>query len=161
MKENIKLINGKLAALLYPDTTQETSGKKKSKKSNKQSKNKIDFCYYDKSIDNGESIINQLAELDEMFEKLHQAVGRKLSDDEEEHEEEDEEHEQEDHTRFMNMLCIIDRRKCSRHNGWWNLAYDELSTRLDSLEDKVKLLKQQRTDVLRSYSINQYEKVSS
>lgn len=161
IKENIKLLNEKLVSLLYPESVQESSLKKKSKKSNKLRKDKIDLCYCDRSIDEGKSLVNQLVEQDELFEKFQNVIRRRLFDNDDELDAETPEEEDKDGgdpDRFMNALCIIDRRKCSRHNGWWNLEYDELSKRISTLEERIELLKKHQTDILRQYSIDEYEK---
>lgn len=55
-------------------------------------------------------------------------------------------------------ICLVDRRKCLRHNGWYNLLQDQLWKRLTELEDALEKLKKKKEIALREYSISVYEK---
>lgn len=59
-----------------------------------------------------------------------------------------------------NHTCLQDRRKCLRHNGWWNLISDGLWKRLIELEDALVKLENEKQDTLREYSIQVYERDS-
>lgn len=55
-------------------------------------------------------------------------------------------------------ICLVDRRKCLRHNGWYNLLQDQVWKRLLELEDALERLKRRKDSALREYSISVYEK---
>ena len=57
-------------------------------------------------------------------------------------------------------ICIQDRRKCIRHNGWWNLVNDELEKKMVGLNNVAEKLEEEKATVLRGYSVAIYEKLS-
>ncbi|RLV94322.1 Set1 complex component spp1 [Spathaspora sp. JA1] len=151
-KENIKTLNERLISLIYPDQETSISKTKKPKRGGSNKKKKIDLCYHDKLITYEDSLISQIINNDELYESLSQQIKRRYNV-----EDDDEQEEQEISDTFQDRLCIKDKRKCPRHNGWWNLAYDEISKRLSELTSRLELLKQQRETILRNYSIEVYE----
>lgn len=54
-------------------------------------------------------------------------------------------------------LCIRDRRKCLRHNGWLNLVKDECEKALARLHQTRNRLQESKALCLRQYSIDHYE----
>lgn len=54
-------------------------------------------------------------------------------------------------------LCIRDRRKCMRHNGWINLMRDDAEKMLQGLQANRARLDEQKSECLRVFSIDFYE----
>lgn len=54
-------------------------------------------------------------------------------------------------------VCVKDRRKCARHNGWWNLFNDELFKMTTELLQVLGDLEAEKLDILRDHSIGIYE----
>lgn len=150
VKENAKVINEKLSALIFPDAEDEKQTKTKSKKG--KQKKRVDLCFCSK----GEhSLIQEIASSDEMLEQIAAKVKKRISEDSEE-EEDEEEANNDDPDWFQKQVCIRDKKKCYRHNGWWNLFYDDTEKLLDQFKSKESVIEKQIDDVLRNYSIAKY-----
>ncbi|KAI5962004.1 SPP1 [Candida theae] len=146
VKENVKTINEKLSSLIYPST--EEDSKPKSKKS--KQKKRIDLCLCDR----GEHVlIEEIASDEKSLEEVATKVKKRLDSDEEDNDGDDED---EDPDWFRSCICIRDRKKCYRHNGWWNLSYDDTEKLLDQLRSKEVAIETQIDVVLRDYSIQKY-----
>lgn len=129
LKESLKQANEKLLVLLgLVQKTKKKPGKK------------LDICFYDKKIDSkGHSIDN----VD--FEELSGVCKRKhIEDDYEEN--------------TFHTICIKDKKKCLRHNGWWNLAADECGRKLVELGIELDSLTRKRDGILKEYSVGEYER---
>lgn len=57
-------------------------------------------------------------------------------------------------------ICINDRRRCLRHNGWLILIQDEFMRNISELEVEVLLLQEQQKLLLREHSISVYESIA-
>ncbi|RCK61061.1 Set1 complex component spp1 [Candida viswanathii] len=154
MKENVKQLNEKLTGLIFQDLNQDSSQptKKKKKKSSK-SKKKVDLCLCDKS---DAFIVKQIIDSESLFDRLAKILKRRYSDEEQGSDDEEEE-EEEDSDWFMDDLCIKDKKKCARHNGWWNLYHDEAVKNLDQLKVQTQAVSDQKEKILRNYSVKVYE----
>lgn len=141
IKEKIQIINEKLQQRLEPEESDKGKrGKKKSKAK------KIDLCCFDKDLDNllpketYEAIPNNVyeafkGEIDEVI-RSYSAEGY---DD------------------YQGNLCLQDRRKCLRHNGWFGLLADRVWKLQSELETLLRKLEQNKAETLRNYSIQKYE----
>ncbi|KAL6453645.1 SPP1 COMPASS component SPP1 [Candida maltosa Xu316] len=147
-KEHIKYLNENLTGAIFSDSKQENQTSKK-KKSNK-SKKKIDLCYCSKS---DSFLIKEIADSDDLFADLLKTIKKRYSEEEDDEDDDDEE----DNDWFMENLCIKDKKKCVRHNGWWNLYYDEAVTKLAQLKVKTDELSVKKESTLRNYSMKVYE----
>lgn len=58
---------------------------------------------------------------------------------------------------FQDYLCLEDKRRCPRHNGWLNLVQDGVLREADMLAIRKEKLDQSLLDVLRNYSMTIYE----
>ncbi|EER32005.1 hypothetical protein CTRG_04788 [Candida tropicalis MYA-3404] len=159
MKENIKQVNERLTNIIFQDSNQDTSqSSKKKKKKPAKGKKKIDLCLCDKS---NQYLVKQIIESESMFEKLAKIIKKRYAEDEDEDEEKEEEEEEEeevvDSDWFMEDLCIKDKKKCARHNGWWNLYNDEAENNLESMKVKSNTISEQEEKILRNYSVKVYE----
>lgn len=152
IKKRTELINEKVNKLV--GESEETENLKKSKKKRSKPK-KIDLCCFDDrvrlAIDNPTSTSFAQAKgladspIDEVFKKeIDEAV---LAFEREEH--------------SASRICLEDRRKCLRHNGWYNLLHDKTWKRLTELQAAMEKLKAFRENALREYSISVYEKEES
>ncbi|KAK6463169.1 hypothetical protein DFJ63DRAFT_312491 [Scheffersomyces coipomensis] len=146
IKEKNKLLNERLLKAIFPDTKIEESSSSSSSKKKKQSKNKkLDICLYDKTLNDGcQSFIDEISSDDEKFNALKSIIEQKLNDSI-------------DDVWYMDKLCIQDRRKCPRHNGWWNLLNDEVTKKLIECNQLLTKLEEQTESILRSHSIDVYE----
>ena len=147
VKENVKLINEKLSSLIFPAVEEES--KPRSKK-NKQKK-RVDLCLCNK----GEhSLIQEVTTSDKLLEQIAAKIKKRMNEDEEQDEEEQEEDADPDW--FQSCICVRDKKKCYRHNGWWNLFYDDTEKLLDQLGSKELTLEKNINEILRHYSIEKY-----
>lgn len=163
IKEKIKIINERLQAS-YQDEEQVEKCEEslKSKRSTKESKSKkskkFDLCCYDKSLNQGiqtdvqsknafEKFINSADIYSDYKEQIDSLISfyRDNMDD------------IDSNSLFNNSMCIQDKRKCPRHNGWWNLINDELVKRFNELSLTAKKLEDEKLMILRNYSIKIYE----
>lgn len=134
-----------MAQTLFPDGKIPDS----LKKSKKQTKlKKLDICLYDNSVVGSElasSFLSQLLDSQDLFVEFQELVGRRLKD------------ELDDAEWYQNKICIQERRKCIRHNGWLNLVTDELARKMSELQTLLEGLELQKETILRDYSTRVYE----
>lgn len=62
-----------------------------------------------------------------------------------------------DHSTWHNHLCIQEKRKCLRHNGWFNLINDNLVKKMNQLHNDLTRLNNDKLLLLRDYTISVYE----
>ncbi|KAK6456284.1 uncharacterized protein RJT20DRAFT_128130 [Scheffersomyces xylosifermentans] len=148
MKDKIKALNEKLTQSLHPhgSTVKETT--KKSKKSQKSKK--VDICLYDKVLaahdTDTKSLLDDLNSSEDLYEDFKGLLEKKLNDELDD-----------DQVWYKDKVCIQDRRKCVRHNGWFNLLFDEVSKKLVELNVLKDKLESQKDTILRNYSTRVYE----
>lgn len=160
-KEKVKLISDKITQriadgnedLTNGSTDEATNRKGRSKGSNKSKKfRKVDLCLYnrhiasefeDKDKENGNLL--PLGE-DEVNTIVNYYI--KMNEDES------------FDMWYENTICLQDKRKCARHNGWWNLIYDENARRHHELLSVSKRLEDERLIILKDYNIKIYETMS-
>ncbi|KAK6200253.1 uncharacterized protein RJT21DRAFT_114679 [Scheffersomyces amazonensis] len=147
IKEKNKSLNDKLLRAIYPEVktedTTSTSGKKKKSSKSK----KLDICFHDKSLDKistEKSIIDEILTNEDQFNKLKTTIEQKIN-------------EESDDVLYNELLCIQDRKKCPRHNGWWNLLNDEVTKKLIEYNQTLDKLEAQKKAALRNYSIEIYD----
>ncbi|CAK9438651.1 uncharacterized protein LODBEIA_P28750 [Lodderomyces beijingensis] len=144
----------------------------KSKKSKSKSKKRIELCMCDKS---DEGWVNQIASSQGLLNELVAVIKRReeIKDREDQADSGDEEHPADDQIEddqekeqdktvidfdwFKGALCIKEKKKCHRHNGWWGLYCDEVDKALEQLQAKKEQLQQEKQAILRNYSIQVYE----
>ncbi|CAK9683294.1 PHD-finger family protein [Candida parapsilosis] len=159
VKENVKIINEKLSTSVFPDTVDDKQTKAKSKKG--KQKKRVELCLCDKGEHH---LVKEIANSEQLLEQISTKVKRRMDDDDESEEEEEEEggchddvnSKDDDPDWFRNQVCIRDKKKCYRHNGWWNLSFDDTEKLLDQLRSKQSELERGIDDVLRCYSIEKY-----
>lgn len=141
IREKVKLINDKLQLQTEP----ESEDAKKSKK--KKSKRKIDLCYFEPRLadDLPKDEYERVSLLPEIYNLFQEEI-----DDIVAH------YEDEDHP-YAGPVCLNDRRKCLKHQGWLNLLSDQAWKRRNELEQLLEQFQQFRKDTLRDYSIQKYE----
>ncbi|KAI3403907.2 SPP1 [Candida oxycetoniae] len=184
MKDNIKAICERLSNSIYPETSQELEVKKNLKKT--KQKKRIDLCMCDKSENNLlNQIANTENLFDELLMKVRKREQQQQKDDNGdnvndkvvtveggEEEEEEKKKKREDMNSqeeskdadennnpdwFRGQICIKERKRCQRHNGWWGLFYDEVDKTLDQLNTKEVQMSEAKEAILRNYSIKIYE----
>lgn len=147
LKERIKIINDKLSQVQGEDASETTN-----KKSKKSKAKKIDLCYYDKQLSqtlelNDSSKYLPLIDSQDIYQDFKQEIDDIIAYYE----------QNKDGDSFNGPLCIKDRRKCSKHNGWWNLVNDELFKHTTELSTKLESLENEKSLILKEYSIQVYE----
>lgn len=162
VKEKIKIINEKLGASYEEDEEKENEEKPKSSTTSKKGKNKkskkFDLCCYDKSLNHGiqmddetkssfEGIVNSA----DIYANCKEQIDRIVNFYHDHRDDID------SNVWFDDEICILDKRKCLRHNGWWNLINDELSKKFNELSSSAKKLEDEKLLILRKYSITIYE----
>lgn len=145
IKEMIIVINEKIQALTGSLQPEETSAKSKKKKSKSK---KVDICCFQHDLNKDlfkevdEDILAN-GDVREIFkDEIDNAVKRFSENDES----------------SQGKICLQDRRKCLRHNGWFNLLCDRVWKRLLELQTALDQLQKEKSTTLRSYSISVYEK---
>jgi COMPASS component SPP1 len=132
VREKIKVINDKLSIQI---------DEKKPKK--------IDICCYDRNLElsNDIELIQQLSsELDnDIFQQFKKVIQDRILD------------EEDIPDWFEDKICTQDRKRCIRHNGWWNLINDEFTKKLNQLDIDLDVLQQEKEEVFKDYSIKIYE----
>lgn len=145
IKEKVRIINEMQQQKLEP--ADDKDGVKKSKK--KKSKlRKVDLCCFDPktaedlSVEDYEKVVG----LDDVYTAFKDEIDDIVA------------HAGEDNTDDYNgSVCLNDRRKCLRHNGWHSLLTDQVRKRRSELELLLEKLDQHKADTLRDYSIQKYE----
>lgn len=54
-------------------------------------------------------------------------------------------------------ICKNDRKKCVRHNGWWNLLVDKIQKEINEVNKSTEMLQKEAKKLLRDFSIQEYE----
>lgn len=65
-----------------------------------------------------------------------------------------------DETSFQD-ICLVERRKCPRHNGWFSLFHDEFVRAMGQDEGKLSELTRLKKLLIRDHSISVYESKES
>lgn len=60
---------------------------------------------------------------------------------------------------YAGNMCIKDRKKCLKHNGWYALRYDQIYKRQSELHIAMEELANERQEALRDYSISVYDEI--
>lgn len=149
VKKRNETINEMLTELVGEN--QETEKSKKGKKKLTRPK-KIDLCCFDKNvskdIDDPKSVPDLAGAASQANPSVYNLFkeeidGVLLA------------YQAEDHSN--NSICLQDRRKCLRHNGWYSLLQDKTWKKLNELKASLETLKLARENALREYSISIYE----
>lgn len=148
IKEKIKILNDKL-------TSGDTSAAEEKPKLKKSKSKKYDLCCYNKTLSENlvdinkseyETLINSTNIYEDFKEEFDDIIRFYKSDN-----------EIDLNTLYKNKLCLQDRRKCPKHNGWWNLINDELFKQTAELSSTLELLENEKSILLRDYTISIYE----
>lgn len=151
VKEMVRLINEK--ATLGSEEDQKTAKGKKSKPK------KFDLCCFDKSLQEG---ANLGAERRAHYAKiaastdLYATLRGEIDDIVAFHRENSDQIDL--NFLFNDRMCLHDRRKCIRHNGWFNLINDACFKRTNELAATLGRLETEKFQTLRDYCISIYEK---
>ncbi|GEQ67043.1 hypothetical protein JCM33374_g706 [Metschnikowia sp. JCM 33374] len=145
LKEMIAVINDKVQTLAGPGPAE--SGPSKSKKKKSRSK-KIDLCCFQDDLNKDlfkgvdENLLGDTDVRDTFKTEIDDAVNSYTAGSE----------------ATERNMCLQDRRKCLRHNGWYNLLSDRVWKRQIELQAVLAKLKLEKSAELRNYSISVYEK---
>lgn len=145
IKEMIKLINEKLQQKMDPSGDSDESKKGKKKKSRLK---KIDLCCFDSKLcdESTREEYDRVVELDDIYSAFKKEIDEILNY-----------YNAEGSEGYKGTICLSDRRKCLRHNGWLSLLTDQGWKRKSELETLLERLDQYKADTLRDYSIEKYE----
>lgn len=152
IKKRTEIINEKVNELV--GESEETESTKKGKKKRSKPK-KIDLCCFDDRVrtaidspsDTSFDLVKALAS-SPIYEVFKQEIDDAL-------------HAYEKEELSTSRICLEDRRKCLRHNGWYNLLHDKTWKRLTELQAAMEKLKLLRDNALREFSISVYENAES
>lgn len=144
VKEMISVINSRIQATSGALAVEESTTKSKKKKSKSK---KIDLCCFQSDLNNlfnkPISEVPQVeGDINEIFQVEIESAVKRFG---------------EDVKTDSSRMCLEDRRKCLRHNGWFNLLNDRVWKRLMELQAVVEKLQEGKIADLRSYSISVYE----
>lgn len=149
-KDIIKRINESLQESAEKKSLEEAEDESASKKKKKKSKvAKFDLCCFDSPLHDEKLLEFYVSGVEDSEGTVKKTV-ENVIDIYNKQEEED----------VDTLVCLQDRRKCLRHNGWWNLMADELWKRLTELQESLAILENEKQDTVRDYSIQVYEKDS-
>lgn len=143
--DKIKLINSKLQEKVEPSAGSDDAKKAKKKKSKLR---RIDLCCFDAKIADEvpEADYERVVKLDDVYTAFQEEIDEIVS------------HYTEDGAEnYTGSVCLTDRRKCLRHNGWLSLLNDQVWKKQAELEDLLEKLQKQSDATLRDYSIQKYE----
>lgn len=149
IKKRNELVNERAHVLIVDFEESDNSKKSKKKKSKPK---KTDLCCYDErvrqfinSTDNDPAFSDlshqQQTTPSHMFKEEIDAAIKEL----------------EKGSLEKSSICLVDRRKCLRHNGWYNLLQDKAWKRQTELQGTLEKLREEKSSILREYSISVYE----
>lgn len=145
IKEKVRIINEKLQQKMEPAIESDETKKSKKKKTKLR---KIDLCCFDPKLAE-ESMTKEykrVVNLTDVYETFKEDIDNVVD------------HYGEDGaSKYVGTVCLSDRRKCLRHNGWHSLLTDQVWKRRSELESLLEHLDQHKADTLRDYSILKYE----
>ncbi|OBA23380.1 hypothetical protein METBIDRAFT_38028 [Metschnikowia bicuspidata var. bicuspidata NRRL YB-4993] len=145
VKEMVAIINEEILALAAPSHIEETAQKSKKKKSRSI---KIDLCCF--QCDLNTNLFQDLPKDKSIDTDVRVTFEEEITYAVEQYNAGPDFHE--------GKMCLKDRRKCLRHNGWFNLLSDRLWKRLEELQTTLDKLQKEKSVVLRNYSISVYER---
>lgn len=143
IKDKIQIINEKLQQKFEP---QEGEGSKKGKK--KPKAKKIDLCCFEKTLDKLLPKEQYNAIADNVYEAFKEEIDEIVRS-----------YTPEGFNDYQGDLCLRDRRKCLRHNGWYSLLTDKVWKTQSELETLLRNLDERKAETLRNYSIKKYEEI--
>lgn len=145
IKEMVKLVNEKLQQKFDPSGDSEEGKKGKKKKSKLK---KIDLCCFDSKLSEEamREDYDRVLGLEDVYSAFKDEIDEIV-----------EHYDPEDSDSYRGTVCLKDRRKCVRHNGWLGLLTDQVWKRKYELETLLERLDQHKADTLRDYSIQKYE----
>lgn len=144
IKEKIRIINERLQNTVEP--VEEESAKKKKKKGSKTKK--VDLCCFDKRLDDllTKEEYEKMIQSDNIYETFKDEIDEIVHA-----------YNNQDNISYNGSMCLQDRRKCLRHNGWFGLLTDQVWKRRTELENALQKLEEEKFETLRAYSILRYE----
>lgn len=148
VKEKVKIINEKLQERADPEEGVESVKKGKKKKSKSK---KVDICCFDERLNDSldpeeyDKVVSAPSTYEAFKDEIDAIVAAYTEDG---------------FGDFESPLCLQDRRKCIRHNGWVNLISDRIWKELNELQAVLDKLAAERADTLREYSTLVYERDS-
>lgn len=145
IKEMVKLVNEKLQQELEPSGDSE-EGKKGKKKKTKLKK--VDLCCFDSKLSDEamREDYDRVLGLEDVYSAFKDEIDEIVDH-----------YDPEGSEDYTGTVCLKDRRKCLRHNGWLGLLTDQVWKRKYELETLLERLDQNKADTLRDYSIQKYE----
>lgn len=157
VKEKVKLFNEILQNDAVLSDSHEDAKEKSSKKGKSKSK-KVDICFYDRTL--GNRLDSHMNDRDEMVEfvqceDLSEYLKNQIVDLRQFYRINKDKIDK--NCFFDDSLCMRDKRKCLRHNGWWNLINDQVIKKSNEFSELERRLKDEKFKVLRDYSIKLYE----
>lgn len=138
LKDDIKTINNLAQTELVSEDAEDASKTKRKKSKQK----KVDLCLFKKSL---LTDLSGAAEAKAELISLNQisSVVESVTSGETE----------------LDGICLQDRRKCLRHNGWLNLISDQVWKKLSELNSSMLQLQRDIDETLREYSVDVYERL--
>lgn len=150
VKDKVKLINEKVT--LDSEEDQKTAKGKKSKAK------KFDLCCFDKSLQQGvnfdderRSLYTRIVASTDLYADLKDEIDSIVAFHRDNCDEIDL------NFLYKENMCLQDRRKCIRHNGWFNLINDDCFKRTAELTASLRRLEAEKFQTLRDYCISIYE----
>lgn len=145
IREKVKLLNEKLQQKVEPGADAEDNKKSKKKKSKLR---KIDLCYFNPNLaeECSKDEYEKVAQLCDVYATFKTEIDDIVAN-----------YTEEGAPEYTGPVCLKDRRKCLKHNGWLNLLIDQAWKRRTELEQLLSQFQQYRADALRDYSILKYE----
>jgi COMPASS component SPP1 len=143
-RENIKKIND----LLTTEPAEPSEPEAPKAKSSKRSKvKKIEICGYDPLFRKSKLEDSELNEgnLQSNDAELLKSKFIQLRDDEEPIDDE------------TVSVCLLEKRKCSKHNGWQSIINDEIDTSIDNIDRDIAFNEEKIQKTIRSSTIAHFE----
>lgn len=146
IREKIKIINERLQLKVDPEEGVDSAKKGKKKKTKSK---KVDFCLFDKKFDDDLLVgsYEAVVKCNNTYEAFKSEIDQIVDS-----------YDEDGFGDFESLLCLEDRRKCLRHNGWFSLLSDRVWKQLTELQAVLEKLESERAETLREYSTLVYEK---
>lgn len=180
-KEKVKITNELYTHRMVPsDATSSTSSNtlsnKQTKRKGKQPKvKKYEICLYhgnlqfnnpnSKALEYMTKLVsstNIQQDFEDEINKIVEEMTKEEENDDEDDDSNNEHHDDEDDdgdgsTCWAPEICTIERKKCIRHNGWWNLLVDKTQKEINEVNKSIESLQLETKTLLRDYSVQVYE----
>ncbi|KAH3672832.1 hypothetical protein WICMUC_004054 [Wickerhamomyces mucosus] len=143
-KENIKKLNESIQG---PISSTQSSNQKKSKKLELCGYNSKLFPFENEELSTLESLLSNDIEL--LQKKYEELINK------------EEEQKVDDDNKSKFPICLLEKKKCLKHNTWQSIIHDEIDLNLEKIDQEIKKINIEKEKKIRTFSIDYYENNSN